>query len=347
MAGGPNQSDDDQDAAVAVDVQTTYHSIFEQSGMVTVADLPKAVLGRTGLEVTKLGYGAMELRGGGGARMGRDLDDKAVAEVLNGVLDAGINFIDTSPDYGLAEERIGANISHRRDEFFLASKCGCPVNQPEPAPGQRREHVFTRDNVRAGVEQSLERMKTDHLDLVQFHASPARSTLEENDSVAELVALKDEGKIRFLGMSGTLPNLNDHIEMGVFDAFQIPYSAVEREHEDAISTATARGAGTIIRGGVARGIPAAPRERLDRLPEAFRPAMTERLDRFEGAALDDLLDGMSRMEFMLRFTISHPAMHTTIVGTSSAKHLADNVAAAAKGPLPTDVYEAAKQRLSR
>jgi aryl-alcohol dehydrogenase-like predicted oxidoreductase len=75
--------------------------------------------------------------------------------------------------------------------------------------------------------------------------------------------------------------------------------------------------------------------------------MTERLDRFEGAELDDLLDGMSRMEFMLRFTISHPAMDTTIVGTASPKHLADNIAAAAKGPLPADVYAAAKERLSR
>jgi aryl-alcohol dehydrogenase-like predicted oxidoreductase len=288
----------------------------------------------------------MELRGPG-AMFGRDLEPDAVGAVLNAVLDAGINFIDTSPDYGLAEERIGVHISHRRDEFYLASKCGCPVNQAQPAPGQRREHVFTRENIRAGVEQSLDRMKTDHLDLVQFHASPSRSTLEENESVAELVALRDEGRIRFLGMSGTLPNLNDHIAMGVFDAFQIPYSAVEREHEEAISAASAVGAGTIIRGGVARGIPASSRDRLERLPEAFRPAMQERLDRFEGAQLDDLLDGMSRMEFMLRFTISHPAMNTTIVGTASAKHLADNVAAAAKGPLPADVYIEAKERLAR
>jgi aryl-alcohol dehydrogenase-like predicted oxidoreductase len=167
----------------------------------------------------------MELRGPGAMR-GRDVDSAAADAVLNAVLDAGINFIDTSPDYGLAEERIGASISHRRDEYFLASKCGCPVNQPDPPPGQRREHIFTRANIRAGVEQSLDRMKTDHLDLVQFHASPSQSTLEANDSVAELVALRDEGKIRFLGMSGTLPNLTDHIAMGVFDAFQIPYSAV-------------------------------------------------------------------------------------------------------------------------
>jgi aryl-alcohol dehydrogenase-like predicted oxidoreductase len=305
--------------------------------------LPTSTLGRTGLTVTKLGYGAMELRGGG---RGRSIDDKDANALLNAVLDSGINYIDTSPDYGQSEERIGQSISHRRDEYLLASKCGCPVGQPEPAPGQRREHVFTRANVRAGVEQSLERMKTDHLDLVQFHISPSRETLEENESIDELIALRDEGKTRFIGMSGTLPNLTEHIAMGVFDAFQIPYSAVEREHEDSISEAANAGAGTVIRGGVARGIPASERESLARLPEGFRERFEQRLDLFEKANLDDLIGGMTRMEFMLRFTLSHPGMHTTIVGTSSVEHLAANVAAAEKGSLPEDVYVAAKQRLA-
>ncbi len=307
-----------------------------------MTSLPTSILGRTGLAVTKLGYGAMELRG----NRGRTIEDDDATSVLNAVLDSGINYIDTSPDYGLSEERIGRAISHRRDEFFLASKCGCPVGQPEPTPGLRREHIFTPENIRAGVEQSLRRMKTDHLDLVQFHISPSRETLEQNESLDELIALRDEGKTRFIGMSGTLPNVTDHIAMGVFDAFQIPYSAVEREHEDSISAAASAGAGTVIRGGVARGIPASERDSLGALPEAFRQRFEERLDRFENANLDDLLDGMSRMEFMLRFTLSHPDMHTTIVGTANPDHLAANVAAAVKGALPPDVYESAKKRLT-
>ena len=152
-----------------------------------MTDLPTTTLGRTGAVVTKLGYGAMELRGPGGTfRSGRTLDDAEIDRLLNSVLDAGINMIDTSPDYGDSEEHIGRCISGRRDEYFLASKCGCPVGQPAPAGPGPREHIFTRDNIRAGVEQSLRRMRTDHLDLVQFHASPSRGTLEDNDSVAEL-----------------------------------------------------------------------------------------------------------------------------------------------------------------
>jgi aryl-alcohol dehydrogenase-like predicted oxidoreductase len=309
-----------------------------------MSDLPTSALGRTGLEVTKLGFGAMELRGPAHWR-GRDISPETAGALLNAVLDAGINFIDTSPDYGLSEEMIGAHISHRRGEFYLASKCGCPVNDTAPRTGPR-EHIFTRENIRAGVEQSLSRMKTDHLDLVQFHASPPRAVLEENEAIEELLDLRREGKIRLLGMSGTLPNLAEHISMGVFDAFQIPYSALEREHEDAIREAAKAGAGTIIRGGVARGTPTAPPEFLERVPEPFRQVYQKRRDLWESAQLDDILDGMSRMEFMLRFTLSHPEMNTTIVGTASPRHLADNLEAARKGPLGSDIYEAAKKRLS-
>ena len=208
--------------------------------------LRTSILGDTGADVTKLGFGAMELR----ANMGED----AAARLLNAVLDAGITMIDTSPDYGPSEEFIGAGIAHRRDEYFLASKCGCQV-EPPPPPDRFPDHTFTRVNFRAGVEQSLRRMRTDHLDLVQVHLSPSPAQLEEDDSIAELIALRDEGKVRFIGMSGTLPHLVEHIEMGVFEVFQIPYSALEREHEQLITDAAKAGAGTIIRGGVAPRFP--------------------------------------------------------------------------------------------
>jgi aryl-alcohol dehydrogenase-like predicted oxidoreductase len=83
--------------------------------------------------------------------------------------------------------------------------------------------------------------------------SPSREQLERDGTVEELVSLRDEGKVRLLGMSGIEPNLADHIAMGVFDVFQIPYSALQRGHEALISQAADGGAGLLIRGGVARG----------------------------------------------------------------------------------------------
>jgi aryl-alcohol dehydrogenase-like predicted oxidoreductase len=298
-------------------------------------ELPKRTLGRTGMDVTTLGYGAMELRG---APRGRDVSDGQAERILNAVLDAGINFIDTSIDYGVAEERIGKYISHRRSEYFLASKCGCLagdlVNNPPPArEGQRFPHVFTAQNVRQGVEQSLQRMKTDYLDLVQFHASPSVDEMNRDGALQELQKLQREGKVRFLGVSGTNPNLKSQIDTGIFDAFQIPYSALQREHETLIEDASKAGAGIIIRGGAARGGPG--KEEGDFW------------ETWQRVGIDDLVGGgMSRMEFILRFTYSHPDLDTTIVGTINPDHLQDNIEALLKGPLPRDVYEEARRRLA-
>lgn len=294
-------------------------------------DLPKRQLGRTGLQVTMLGYGAMELRG---APRGREVSPEQADRVLNAVLDAGINFIDTSIDYGQSEELIGRFISHRRSEYYLATKCGCLVGATPAPAGQPMPHVFTRENIVAGVNQSLQRMKTDYIDVLQFHAGPSRQTLEETGAIETLRDLQREGKIRFIGMSSTLPNLADHIDMGVFDAFQIPYSALQREHEAVITRAAQAGAGIIIRGGAARGY-VSEEHRIEGM-----------WDLWQRAELDALLDDMSRMEFILRFTFSHPDLHTNIVGTISLIHLQDNLNALLKGPLPPDVYEEAKRRLA-
>src|SRR5438046_5803272 len=152
-------------------------------GRTFMPDLPKRTLGRTGLEVTTLGFGAMEMRPAAPA-----LSDEEAGQVLNAVLDAGINYIDTSIDYGLSEERIGKFISHRRGEYYLASKCGCVYGSTSG------EHVHTAENIRTGVENSLRLMRTDYLDLVQFHRSLTPAEFEAEGALQEVMKLRDEGK---------------------------------------------------------------------------------------------------------------------------------------------------------
>ena len=297
-------------------------------------------LGRTQADVTILGYGAMELRG---EPRGPEIDDDTAGRLLNAVLDGGINLIDTSPDYGRSEELIGQHLGHRRDEFFLASKCGClieiPADVQPPYP-----HDYSPANVRADVEQSLRRLRTDRLDLVQVHMSPSVEQLRDNQTVGTLQELRKEGKVRFIGMSGILPNLPGQIAMDVFDAFQIPYSAVQRDHEELITAAAATGAGTLIRGGAARGAPS--EDKNWRTGPLSQPAGLGQRN-WAASGIGDLLagSGMTPMEFVLRFTLSHPYLSTTIVGTASPGHLQSNIATAEKGPLPADLYAEAKSRL--
>lgn len=304
-------------------------------------DLPKKTLGRTGLHVTTLGFGALELRGMV-AGVGRPLTPGQPKRILNAVLDAGINYIDVAVDYGEAEEHIGRCISNRRQEFYLASKCGCPLDVTKFSPGERtrfgvplpRLHDYNRQNIVDACHQSLRRLQTDYLDVLQFHFSPAKAVLEHERAVQTLDDLKRAGKIRFLGCSSILPNITDHIAMGVFDVFQIPYSALQPEHASAIADAARAGAGIVIRGGVARGEPG----------EGQGSAEVWRL--WEQAQMDDWLEDMSATEFMLRFTITSPDVHTAIVGTLNPAHLQENVAAVLKGPLPAPMYHEAKRRLA-
>jgi aryl-alcohol dehydrogenase-like predicted oxidoreductase len=263
------------------------------------------------------------------------------AEILNAVLDAGINYIDVAVDYGEAEEHIGRHISHRRSEFYLASKCGCPLDNAGFRPEERtrfgvplpRFHDYSRDSIINACHQSLRRMRTDYLDIVQFHFSPAREVLEQEGAVATLQDMRKEGKIRYLGCSSILPNIFDHIVMGVFDVLQVPYSILQPEHGEAIAAAASAGLGIVIRGGVARGQPGTGQ------------GSAQVWDLWEKAGLDDLLQGMTATEFLLRATISNPDAHTTIVGTLNPAHLNENIAAVRKGPLSAAVLEEANCRL--
>ena len=251
--------------------------------------------------------------------------------------------IDTSIDYGRSEELIGRHLGARREEFFLSSKCGCPLSLPPGASPTPDTHDWGATNVRAGVEQSLRRLRTDRLDLVQVHLAPARCVMEAEGTIGELAALREQGKVRFVGMSGTLPDLPDQIAMGVFDEFQIPYSALQTEHDGLISRAADAGAGVIIRGGAARGTASEDKNfTVQPLSSTGPPAQ----ERWEASRLDELLpNGMTRHEFILRFTLTHPAVTAAIVGTGNLQHLRSNVTIASYGPLPDDLYAEARHRL--
>ncbi len=285
--------------------------------------LPTAVLGRTGLEVTRLGFGSA---------LSRKMSDSEWGELLGTVLDSGINFVDTANDYGVrqnvpAEEQIGKHISGRRSEYYLATKCGC-------APGGG-EHIWTSENAFRGLHESLERLKTDFVDIMQYH-NPTVDEAKDGDLIAVLQDMKEQGKVRWLGISTTLPHLPYYLDNGVFDTFQIPYSALEREHEDWIAKSAEAGTGIIVRGGVAQGEPGS--DAAERRSDKWK--------KFADAGLDELREqDESRTTLILRYTLAHPSADTNIVGTSRIDHLNENIAGIAKGPLSADTYAEMKRRL--
>ncbi len=276
--------------------------------------LPTAILGRTGLRVTRLGYGAAH-------RKPQSFENASA--VHEAVLDCGINFIDTADDYGNSEELIGQYMSHRRSEYHIATKCGASSSG----------HVWTRENCLKTMEESLGRLGTDPIDIMQLH-NPTVAESEMGGLVEALKEMQDSGKVRWIGVSTTLPHLQIFLDWDVFDVFQLPYSALEREHEDWITKVAEAGAGIVIRGGVAMGEP------------GIGAGSVDRWQRFGEADLDELLDeGEDRTAFLLRYTLTHHHVHTIIVGTVNLAHLPQNVEAVHKGPLSDDVYIETKRRL--
>ncbi|MBN1249820.1 MAG: aldo/keto reductase [Anaerolineae bacterium] len=263
---------------------------------------------------------------------GRDASEEDAERILNAVLDAGINFIDTAGCYGLSEARIGRHISDRRDEYTIATKAGC--NQVPTDDGRiETPHTWDRDTLLRNIEQSLERMKLDYVDIWQLHnATPDQ--VREGNLLEVMEEVKAQGLVKFISISSTLPHLDEYIKWGAFDTFQIPYSALEPEHHDVITRAAEAGMGIIIRGGIAKGGPESDVARADRV------------NLWEAAGLNELLpEGMSPAEMILRYTLTHPHCHTTIVGTLNPEHLAENVAAAMRGPLEPDLYVEIQHRV--
>ncbi|MEM8733008.1 MAG: aldo/keto reductase [Planctomycetota bacterium] len=302
----------------------------DSDGRDNSAGLPRRSLGQTGMRVTQLGYGSMGLRGPKtwGIRV---VEDDAADAFLNLVLDSGINFIDTAPDYGVAEERIGRAISHRRSEFYLATKCGCDYQQHDDHLEIR--HTWTADVVRRNLETSLARMQTDYVDLLQFHGGTIEE-LTESGLIDLLLSFKRQGLVRHLGVSSKQPNIEGLLGCDDFEVFQVPYSVLAAEHFDVIQRAHTR-AGVIVRGGIAHGGPDA---------EIERPALN---DLWERACLDNLLpSGMSRAQFLLRLTLATPGCDTTIVGTCNPSHLAENLEAAKAGPLGQELLTEVRARVA-
>ena len=127
--------------------------------------LPTDVLGRTGLRVTRLGYGAAHRK---------PMDDRQRNVILNAVLDFGINFIDTAISYGNSEELIAKFIGHRRSEFFIATK----------------GHVWTMEGIIDGLNRSLRRLKTEYVDVMQLHG-PTVEECKKGDLVKALQKLRN------------------------------------------------------------------------------------------------------------------------------------------------------------
>ncbi|HKA91985.1 MAG TPA: aldo/keto reductase [Haliangiales bacterium] len=207
-------------------------------------------LGRTGLSVTPIGFGAFKIGRNQAVKYpaGYDLpDDAASATLLRGVVDAGIAYIDTAPAYGLSEERIGAALASRRSELVLSTKVG------ERFEAGRSTYDFSARAVRDSVERSCRLLRCDVLDVVFIHAHREDlGVLADTPAAATLAELKREGRVRAVGFSGkTVAAARRALELA--DVLMVEYHLNDRSHAEVIAEAGRRGVGVVVKKGLDSG----------------------------------------------------------------------------------------------
>jgi hypothetical protein len=267
-------------------------------------------LGRTGLEVSVLGFG--------GSEIGYEQASPAtVARLLERALDAGLNVVDTAECYERSEELIGRALGSRRRECLLFTKCGHPH-------GWGRGD-WSPASLLASIERSLRRLRTDHVDVIQLH-SCSEAELRRGDVLRALTTARERGLARFLGYSGDGEAARYAVLTGAFDTLQTSLSIADQEPiELTLPLARERDMGVIAKRPIANAAWLARRVARG----AYEYEYWRRLQ----ALGYDFLTGPDAVGTALRFTLGVPGVHTAIVGTARPGRVEENARAVAGGGL--------------
>ncbi|MGV3615420.1 MAG: aldo/keto reductase [Fimbriimonas sp.] len=268
--------------------------------------------GKTDMKVSVLGFGGSEIGFG-------MVPLPEVERLLNTALDAGLNVIDTGECYADSEQKIGQAVGHRREDYYLFTKCGHASGFPEPDwdPGMLAKTI----------DRSLDRLQTDHLDLIQLH-SCSEELLRQGDVIEVLRRAKEAGKSRYIGYSGDRNDARYALECGAFDSLQTSVNIADQEPiELTLPLAVERQIGVIAKRPIAN---AAWREEPN--PEAYGRTYWERLQKLKYP----FLDGDEVASIALRFTLAQPGVCTAIVGTTRPDRWAQNAKLLEAGPLAPD-----------
>jgi L-galactose dehydrogenase len=289
-------------------------------------------LGRTGLRVSVAGLGC-----GGHSRLGQSYGASEAESigVIHRALDLGINVVDTARLYG-TEEIVGRALVGRRDDVVLSTKA-LPVEGDQP---------ISAGALRASVEKSLSRLRTDHVDLFFVHGMRVTDVHHARDVIVpELLALRDEGKVRFLAASEAFASDHGHDALGQsldagddwYDVLMVGHNPLNPSARDRVLAATeARGIGVYVMFAVRKALASVDgvRRVVHGLIDAGQldPSLVDRDDPL-GFLLGDG-GAASLPEMAYRFARHEPGCDVVLTGTGSVDHLTENVASINGPPLP-------------
>ncbi len=298
-------------------------------------------LGRTGIEVSDIGFGAWGI---GGIQWLGGRDDESVA-ALRRAIDLGMNLIDTALAYGNghSEQLVGEVVRGAGRRIFVATKVP-PMNRVWPAqPGVAIGEVFPYDYIVRSAEDSLRNMRLEAIDLLQLHVWSDQWTGRDEWRRA-FDDLKRAGKVRWAGVSLTEHDPDSGlgvIRTGLIDAVQVIYNIFDQTPEKSLfPLCIEKNVGVLARvpldeGGLSGNLKASTVFPPGDFREGYFRGDRKRQVAERVAALERDLDGASVPETALRFCLSHPAVSSVIPGMRTIRHAEANAALSDRGPLTT------------
>ncbi|MBE9916678.1 aldo/keto reductase [Paenibacillus donghaensis] len=283
--------------------------------------MEKRSFGKTGMEVSILGFG--------GQQIGQEQELSKVEKLLNHALDEGLNVIDTAECYGDSEELIGKILSHRRDDYYLFTKCG-------HAAGFDGED-WNPAMLEKSIDRSLKRLQTDYVDVIHLH-SCSEKILRQGAVIEVLQKAKEQGKTRFIGYSGDRTDALYAVQTGLFDSLMISLNIADQEAIDlALPEAVERKMGVIAKRPVANVA-----WTYETLPERAYPYVYwQRLKKLQ---YDFLTDSERAVLTALRFALNVPGVSTAIVGTQKPGRWSENAKLLQSSTLSEQEYEQIRAR---
>lgn len=298
--------------------------------------MKQRALGKTGLSVSEISFGAWALGGGWGGQSDQD----SVA-ALHRAIDQGVNFIDTAAGYGdgRSEQVIARVLAERREPVLVATKTP-PADGPwPPSPYCRWQDRYPEGHLRRNIEERLKKLKTEALDLLQLHTW-TRAWNREPEPFVILQKLKREGKIKHIGVSTPEHDQNSVISLmraGLVDTVQVIYNLFEQEPAaELLPVAAEHNVGVIVRVALDEGGLTGKYDPEHRFPDDdFRhnyfagDRLARTVRRAQAIERDLQNTGFTLPQLALKFVLAHPAVSCVIPGMRNAAQAQANCAVSA------------------
>jgi aryl-alcohol dehydrogenase-like predicted oxidoreductase len=297
--------------------------------------MKKRLLGKTGIEVSEIAFGGVEIGIPYGIGMNSPADmlpEQEAIRLLHAATDSGINFFDTARMYGNSERIMGKAFTDRRDRVVLSTKCRHLRNQQGILPSGRDLHHMIRNS----LHESLEALQTDYIDIFMLHQADLE--ILTNGEISNIFTeLKKEGRCRATGVSTYTPKETQKvIETKSWDTIQLPFNLMDQRQQEFFKTASEMGIGIVVRSVLLKGL-------LSDRGKNLHPALIKVEEHL--ASYHELMEatGYNLPTLAAKFALSFPGVTAVLVGIDRMEYLDQSLKAADGTYLNAGLLDRARQ----